>query len=315
MYTIDPSAYVENAADSASAAELEQRLGAFPWDKLETTWNDTRSRFQAPIDLGTMELRAGEDQWRRAAVKYGRVLAHTVEMSRHVSAALGSRPFDLEISIDESDAVTSLAEHVYLASELRRLGVRWTSLAPRYVGRFEKGVDYIGDLDAFERSFTEHVAVARTFGPYKLSLHSGSDKFRIFGIASRVAGDLVHLKTSGTTYLEALRAVGQVDPALFRQIAVVARAHYPADRMGYHVSADVERMPDPAGLPDSELPALLDDFHGRQVLHVTFGSLMHHATIAERIRATLRAHEETFAELLRAHFVRHFAPFEISDSL
>ena len=125
-----------------------------------------------------------------------------------------------------------------------------------------------------------------------------------------MAGELVHLKTSGTTYLEALRAVGRVDPALFREIAVVARARYPKDRVGYHVSADVERMPDPASLPDADLPALLDDFHGRQVLHVTFGSLMHHATIAARIRATLRTHEETYAELLRTHFARHFAPFE-----
>ena len=59
-------------------------------------------------------------------------------------------------------------------SELRRLGVEWVSLAPRYVGRFEKGVDYLGDLAAFEADFAGHAALARAFGPYKLSLHSGS---------------------------------------------------------------------------------------------------------------------------------------------
>ena len=116
MYTIDPSAYVENAAESASRAELEQGLAALPWEALETTWNDTRARFSAPIDLGTMQLRADEGAWRRAAMKYGRVISHTVEMSRHVSAALGGRPFDLEISVDESDAVTTLAEHVYIVT-------------------------------------------------------------------------------------------------------------------------------------------------------------------------------------------------------
>ena len=126
---------------------------------------------------------------------------------RHLVQAAGTRPFELEVSVDETDQPTSHAEHIYIASELKRLGVNWVSLAPRYVGRFEKGVDYIGDLAAFETDFAGHAAIARQFGPYKLSLHSGSDKFSIYPIAARLTGGLVHLKTAGTSYLEALRTI------------------------------------------------------------------------------------------------------------
>ena len=127
--------------------------------------------------------------------------------------------------------------------ELARLGVHWVSLAPRYIGRFEKGVDYIGDLAAFEADFALHAAIARRFGPYKLSLHSGSDKFSVYPIAMAQTRGLVHLKTAGTSYLEALRTIAALDPALFREIYVFARGRYPTDRASYHVSADLAKAP------------------------------------------------------------------------
>ena len=70
---------------------------------------------------------------------------------------MNGKPFELEMSVDESETVTTLAEHIYIANELKRLGVKWVSLAPRYVGDFEKGVDYIGDLNEFEKSFARRV--------------------------------------------------------------------------------------------------------------------------------------------------------------
>ena len=91
-------------------------------------------------------------------------------MYSHLSQAAGARPFEMEVSVDETDQPTSPIEHVYIVSELKRLGVKWVSLAPRYVGRFEKGVDYIGDLAAFETDFAGHAAIARHFGPYKSQL-------------------------------------------------------------------------------------------------------------------------------------------------
>ena len=155
----------------------------------------------------------------RAAVKYGRAVAHVAALYRHLASICPAGGFELEVSVDETDTPTSHAEHLFIARELRRLGVRWVSLAPRYVGSFEKGVDYIapgahrpeeGTTDAFAADFAGHAAIARALGPYKLSLHSGSDKFSIYGIAAELARGLVHLKTAGTSYLEALRATAVV---------------------------------------------------------------------------------------------------------
>src|SRR5262249_51644292 len=169
--------------------------------------------------------------------------------------------------------------------------------------------DYIGDLGEFERTFVQHLAVAKAFGPYKLSLHSGSDKFSIYPIVSRVAGELVHLKTAGTSYLEALRAIGKITPALFRQIVTFARDRYPTDRASYHVSAEVEKMPDVQSLEDDELVRLLDDFNAREILHVTFGSVLHHPDFREPFFAALRSDEEVYYSIVEAHFGKHFAPF------
>jgi tagaturonate epimerase len=309
FYTIDPGEHVDDEANTAPADVVRAKIEALPWAELEATWTDTRTRLGRPLDFGDFKVTIDEEELLRAAAKYGRVVAHTVKMYRHLEEAMQGKPFELEMSVDETETVTTLAEHIYIAHELRRLGVKWVSLAPRYVGTFEKGVDYIGDLAEFEKSFAQHLAVSQTFGPYKLSLHSGSDKFSIYPIASRVASELVHLKTAGTSYLEALRAIGRVSPALFRAIAGFTRERYPIDRASYHVSAEVSRMPDPASLADDQLTALLDDFHAREILHVTFGSVLHHPRFREPFFSTLRANEEVYYEMLEKHFGRHFAPF------
>lgn len=309
FYTIDPSEHVDNEANTALVDVLRVKTEVLPWAELETTWADTQARLQRTIDLGTFKFELKEEDLLRATAKYGRVVVHTAKMYRHLETVMGDKPFELEMSVDESETVTTVAEHIYIANELKRLGVKWVSLAPRYIGDFEKGVDYIGDLQAFEKSFAQHLAVAQTYGPYKLSLHSGSDKFSIYPIASRIAGELVHLKTAGTSYLEALRAIGKTNPPLFRAIAVFAAGRYPTDRASYHVSAEVEKMPDVAALADEQLTSLLDDFHAREILHVTFGSVLHHADFRAPFFATLRAHEETYYDVLETHFGKHFAPF------
>lgn len=314
FYTIDPSEHVDNEANTAPIAVLHTKTEALPWAELETTWADTQARLQRTIDLGTFKFVIEEEDLLRATAKYGRVVTHTVRMYRYLESVMKGKPFELEMSVDESETVTTLAEHIYIANELRRLGVQWVSLAPRYIGDFEKGVDYKGDLQAFEKSFAQHLAVAQTYGPYKLSLHSGSDKFSIYPIASLVAGELVHLKTAGTSYLEALRAIGKTNPPLFRAIAAFAAGRYPTDRASYHVSAEVEKMPAVAALADEQLTSLLDDFHAREILHVTFGSVLHHADFRAPFFATLRENEETYYDVLETHFGKHFAPFDVVAS-
>ena len=310
FYTIDPGEYVDNAADTAPVEILKQKVEALPWRDLESDWKALEDQLaRKQVDLGEFNLSISDEELLRAAAKYGRVVAHTVRMYRHLAKVMGSRPFELEMSVDETDTVTSLPEHVYIAHELRRLGVRWVSLAPRYVGTFEKGVDYIGNLDEFEQSFARHLAVSKTYGPYKLSLHSGSDKFSVYPIAARVAGELVHLKTAGTSYLEALRAIAKLNPGLFREIASFAADRYPKDRASYHVSAEVSKMPNPASVPDDQLTTLLDSFDSREILHVTFGSVLNHAPFREPFFAALRSDEEVYYAMLEAHFNRHLNPF------
>ena len=310
FYTIDPGEYVDNSANSASVAELLQKIEALPWQVLDSDPADVQSRLAyKPLDLGSFSLTISREELLRATAKYGRAVAHTVSMYRHLAEAMAEQSFELEMSVDETETVTTLAEHVYIVHELKRLGVQWVSLAPRYVGEFEKGVDYKGELAEFERSFARHLAVAKAYGPYKLSLHSGSDKFSIYSIAAEMAGELVHLKTAGTSYLEALRAIAMLNPALFRKIVAFALERYPTDRATYHVSAEVAKVPDVTQWPDGQLTALLDDFHGREVLHVTFGSVLNHAPFREPFFAALRGDEETYYQMLETHFNKHFAPF------
>ncbi|WP_026370594.1 tagaturonate epimerase family protein [Kallotenue papyrolyticum] len=316
FYTVDPGAYVDDRAASADPPELERLFAALPWDALEDRPADLLRRY-ADLRLELEGHRVALDQVaaRRAAVKYGRAVAHVARMYRHLLAVAGDRPVELEVSVDETTYPTSHAEHVYLASELQRLGVRWVSLAPRYVGRFEKGVDYVGDLAAFEADFAAHAAIARQFGPYKLSLHSGSDKFSIYPIVARQSRGLAHLKTAGTSYLEALRAIAHLEPALFRAIYAFARQQYPTDRASYHVSAELERAPQPEELDDAGLPTLLEHFHAREILHVTFGSVLTARTstgelrFGARLMQVLQRHPEEYARHLETHFVRHLQPF------
>jgi hypothetical protein len=291
FYTFDPGAYVDNDSQPS-------KFDALPWHELETTAADTLARYGARFDAETL---------RRSFVKYGRAIAQVTRLCRYLKTAMGDRPYEVEVSVDETDQPTTYAEHFLVASELRRLGVEWVSLAPRFVGRFEKGVDYIGDLNAFEQECAAHVKVIQELGPYKLSIHSGSDKFSIYPIVSRLAGDLVHLKTAGTSYLEALRAVARCDPDLFRNVYAMAHVRYAVDRASYHVSADPMRAPKVSLKGVTDLQAVLDQFDAREMLHVCFGSIL--GKYGAEIKAVLEQNEETHYADLERHFARHLASF------
>jgi hypothetical protein len=321
FFTIDPGDHVDNEAHDATMEVLEEKIHALPWDELADSPRSLHARYLGcRFDVEGLTLEFDHPTLVRAAAKYGRAIAHTAKMYHHLASQIAlnraavtvgsesSGPsFELEVSVDETETPTSPLEHFFVASELERLGVRWVSLAPRYIGRFEKGVDYIGDLESFDAEMAKHAAIARVKGPYKLSIHSGSDKFSVYPIFARHAGDLVHLKTAGTSYLEALRAIARVDPGFFREILAFARQRYGVDRLTYHVSADPARVPQPRDLEDGQLSGVLDLFDGREVLHVTFGSVLDRW--GERLMATLDAHEEEHYAALEAHFERHLAPF------
>jgi hypothetical protein len=315
-FTFDPGAFVQDFAEAAPPGALRDAADALPWEALQDRWSDLRRRYLArPLAVEGGAIEFDEPALLRAAVKYGRAVAHLAALYRHLSsraARAGRAPSaapEVEVSVDETEFPTSHAEHAYLAGEMRRLGMAWTAFAPRYVGRFEKGVDYIGDLEAFGRDFARHAAIARRFGPYKLSLHSGSDKFAVYDAAVRESRGLVHLKTAGTSYLEALGTVSRVDPALFREVYALARARYEADRASYHVSGRLDRAPAPGAPSDRDLPSLLAQPDARQILHVTFGSVLSRPALRDRLLRVLAAHREAYEAAVRAHFRRHLAPF------
>jgi len=306
LFTIDPGEHVDDEADGRSGSDLDAALEALPWEALETTPADCRARHvKSPDD---------EIRFARAAAKYGRAVAHTSKVARHVASALPPRPFEIEVSVDETATPTSSFEHRFVAAELARLGIVPASLAVRFVGEFEKGIDYKGDLDVFRREAEEHAAVARELGGYKLSVHSGSDKFSVYPILAEAARGAVHLKTAGTSYLEALRAVSQADMGLFREVAAVARTRYDEDRRTYHVSGSASDVPEPDSITPDSAGALLDRVGARQVFHVTYGSVLDAAasgggTLGEKIKGCLDKNEELHWEIVGRHIERHLAPF------
>lgn len=309
FFTIDPGAHVRAEADTLSGEALERIFtDEVPWAALESSPAALRARLSnLKLDLGEAPLRFRAGELERAAVKYGAAVAHVVRMARHVRSQAGPERAELEISVDETDTPTSHAEHAYFASELRRLGVTWISLAPRFVGAFEKGVDYLGDLGLFARDLRGHAAIASQLGPYKLSLHSGSDKFAAYPIAAAICQGQVHLKTAGTSYLEALRVIGAHEPALLHRIAELALERFADDVASYHISGSPAGMPQLADLHGGAIATLIEQRDARQVLHVTFGSVL--SRYRERIVQQLQAHPADYRAALRRHFERHLSPF------
>lgn len=321
LYTFDPGDFVNDPAATQEPGVLRHAVEALPWDAFETSWPDLRRHYLGhTLDVGDCAITFDELTLLRAVAKYARAVIHTAQLYRYLVSRLhgSGRAYEVEVSVDETATPTSPAEHYFIANELKRLGVQMVSLAPRFVGRFEKGVDYIGDIGSFEQQLRTHVAIARALGPYKISFHSGSDKFALYPIAARVAGDLVHLKTAGTSYLEALRVVAHVHPALFREILTFALERYATDRQSYHVSADVSQISATIhSASDQALADVLDTFDGRQVLHVTFGSVLTARDsgqdgayrFRDRLLAVLQEHEEMYYQVLEEHFARHIIPF------
>lgn len=307
FYTVDPGEYVDNDAPKDSPGMLEQKVAALPWETLGDSPEELRARYvKISFAFSEFVITFTDEVLLGAAAKYGRALAHAVRMYREIARQKEGGEFDFEVSVDETELPTSTAEHFYIANELARLNVRATSLAPRFIGRFEKGVDYIGDLDALRENLDQHARIARHF-KYKLSLHSGSDKLSMYPLFAASTQGLAHVKTAGTSYLEALRTIAHVNPKLFREILALARERYEIDRASYHVSAEVARVRAPEQLTDAELSELLNEFDAREVLHVTFGSALNR--FGTEIQATLRAHETDYAEILHNHFAKHLAPF------
>lgn len=316
FYTIDPSEYVDADADNYDEPTLREK---FAQVRSKIDWAEKYVNQRVPLS-GGRSFTIDEQASMRCAVKYGLAIEHTITLAKHILSVnrAAGRAAEIELSIDETPQPTALAEHYIIADQCRQRGVPLISLAPRFIGDFEKGVDYKGDLQELERSLADHAELARQLGPYKLSLHSGSDKLSLYPILARTTGGTFHVKTAGTSYLEAIRVAARHDAALFRRIIDVARRHYDRDKATYHVCARVDALPSPQDVTGVQQ---LEQIYlerwpevprgkgftapGRQVLHCTFGTILTDPELGGLLRQLLEAHAHTYTEVLADHFMRH----------
>ena len=307
FYTLDPKAEVDPEAEHAEAAVIQQKVETLDWPSLDSDLATFRKSYVGHrIDLEHEAIELDEESVVRAMAKYGPSLAHAMAMYRR----LREKGIDCEVefAVDETDYPTKPAEHVVVVSELHRLGMDFVSFAPRFVGRFEKGVEYIGDLDELQRDFEIHAEIARALGPYKLSLHSGSDKYSTYPLIAEATKGVVHLKTAGTSWAEALRVIAHNDPDLMREVLALALDSFEANRKSYHLSCDPTKIPtDPT---DDQVAQLMDRVDSRQVLHVGYGAILEE--FGPRMYQVWNDNEEEHYRIIADHFVKHltaFAPY------
>ncbi|QEG36454.1 tagaturonate epimerase family protein [Bythopirellula goksoeyrii] len=316
FFTIDPSDHVDQKADNYDEATLREKFDAVS-DSIN--WWDTYLNQEVTLSTGT-KISLDEQACLRCAVKYGPAINHAVGLAKHIRQVqeTANRDYEIELSVDETDQPTTLPEHYIVADQCLKNGMKLVSLAPRFIGDFEKGVDYKGDIGALEKSLQDHAAIAKQLGPYKLSLHSGSDKLSIYAALARATNGQFHVKTAGTSYLEALRVVLRHDEPFFRRMVDFCRGRYDTDKATYHVSATLESAAPASEITDtvaleqaylerwSDVPAGKGfTAPGRQILHCTFGSVLTHPEFGKSLRDLLVAHPDTYTEILAEHFERH----------
>jgi hypothetical protein len=230
------------------------------------------------------------------ARKYLGAVADAAKIYRHIASQKPVDSFITEVSMDETDAPQTPPELLVILAALQDAKVPLQTIAPKFTGRFNKGVDYVGDLVQFEKEFNDDLAViafaVRQYGlpaTLKLSVHSGSDKFSLYPIIRRAlqqTGAGVHLKTAGTTWLEELIGLAEAGgPGLELAKEIYAEAYAHRDELcaPYATVIDIRpsHLPDPAQVKgwssaqyvsalrhDQKNPGFNPDL--RQLLHVGY---------------------------------------------
>lgn len=265
--------------------------------------------------------------------KYLAAVEEAGRIARHIAVRKGgSERFIAEVSMDETDAPQMPPELLMILAMLADEGVQVQTIAPKFTGRFNKGVNYVGDLGQFDREFRDDLAViahaVRQYGlpaNLKLSVHSGSDKFSLYPLirkAMRDTGAGLHLKTAGTTWLEeiiGLAEAGGDGLELVREIYAYAWEHIDEFCAPYAAVIDIDRkkLPDPTAfnyftgddvaravrhIPTN--PAF--NAHIRQLLHVSFKVA---AKQGDRYYDLLKANSEIVGKNVTENiFDRHMRP-------
>ncbi|HEY1207998.1 MAG TPA: tagaturonate epimerase family protein [Terracidiphilus sp.] len=295
--------------------------------------------------LGHIQLEGVSDSFeitpkilRQTARKYLTAVKKAGEIYRTIVAAKGEGKFIPEVSMDETDSAQSPVELLIILAAISDEGIPVQTIAPKFSGRFNKGVDYVGDVAQFEREFTLDVEViayaVKHFGlpgNLKLSVHSGSDKFSIYpAIHATIkrfdAG--VHLKTAGTTWLEELIGLAEAGGEglkLAKEIYTEALAHREELCAPYATVIDIDaaKLPTQAvvnGWSSEQYASALRHVCGaaqynpslRQLLHVGF---MVAAQMGQRYLSLLEANEAVIAKNVTQNlYGRHIAPVFLGRS-
>jgi len=171
-------------------------------------------KYMGELEIPGMEapLQVSKELLESIASKFLAATQHASEIYAYLQKEKGECNFITEVSMDEVESPQTPIEMLFILKMLADKGVPAQTIAPKFTGRFNKGVDYVGDLDQFAKEFEEDVLVidyaVREFGlpqELKLSVHSGSDKFSIYPIMADIIlrhDKGLHLKTAGTTWLE-----------------------------------------------------------------------------------------------------------------
>lgn len=254
------------------------------------------------------------------------------EVYRHIKEQKGGNDFIAEVSMDETDDPQTPPELLIILAMLADEGIPAQTIAPKFTGRFNKGVDYVGDLAQFEKEFNDDLAVIehaiKEYGlpdNLKLSVHSGSDKFSLYPIireALKRTGAGVHLKTAGTTWLEemiGLSEAGGDGLALAKEIYAYALEHVDEFCAPYATVIDIDRSKLPSaeevnGWDGAQLANALrhiqdhPEFNAnlRQLVHISFKVA---AKQGDRYLDLLKANEEIVGKNVTENiYDRHLKP-------
>jgi hypothetical protein len=200
LFTLDVADFITQAANKTSIDAFVRKhkkyVGSLAIDGIEQTLN------------------VSQEHLRMIANKYLLAVQQAGKIYRHVEAIKGGGNFITEVSMDETEQPQTPVEMFFILAAIADEGIPAQTIAPKFTGRFNKGVDYVGDVEGFTKEFEEDLAVVafaiREFGlpeNLKLSVHSGSDKFSIYapiGAALKKFDAGLHVKTAGTTWLEEL---------------------------------------------------------------------------------------------------------------
>jgi len=268
----------------------------------------------------------------RVANKFLLAVQDAGKIYRHIAQAKGEANFITEVSMDETDSPQTPPELLIILAALADEKIPIQTIAPKFTGRFNKGVDYVGDLKQFEQEFNEDLAVIafaiKKYGlpaSLKLSVHSGSDKFSIYAPIRRALKKFnagLHLKTAGTTWLEeviGLAEAGGDGLALAKEIYSDALDHVDELCAPYATVIDIDRKKLPTketvnGWASGQFVSALrhdpknKDFNSsfRQLIHVGFKIA---AKKGDRYLNALKKHEAIIAKNVTGNlFERHMKP-------